>query len=295
MGNSQRKHKHAQQTYPDLQQVNVGLQPPPQTYQVQQTYEVPQAYQVQQYYEIPPSKVEQYRSFFDKYGISSYYHTDLSSLEQFDIIIVADDSGSMSTEDPETGKSRWIELKEVLNVVIELGGILDSNGLDLIFLNRGTRRNVTNINQVQDMFQNPPQFRTPLSQKVREALSFVSNRPVLLLIATDGEPYTVDDKNDSKYDSVTLFRQVLEFERNANQVFVGILKCSSNDQDTGYLDVMDKELHHLDVLDDYISERNQILQRQGRNFNYSPGDHVARLLLGPVYDKYDKIDERFAE
>lgn len=58
---------------------------------------------------------------------------------------------------------------------------------------------------------------------------------MLLLIATDGEPYTVDNSNDPNYDSVQTFRRVLEFERNADQIYVGVLKCSENENETGYL------------------------------------------------------------
>lgn len=265
-----------------------GLTPPP----VQQSYQQP----VQGL--VPPpslSAVDRFRSFFDKYSISPYYHNDLKTLERFDIVVIADDSGSMSMK-TENGKTRWSELKEVLTVVIELGSLLDDNGIDILFLNRGTKRGVRSLADVQYMFNEPPRYRTPLSSKTREAMSLgTPGKPMLLLIATDGEPSTVDNKYDPNYDSVDVFRRVLEFERDSSKVFVGILKCSNNDAETGYLDRMDRELVNLDVIDDYLTEKAEVQSKQGRNFNYTTGDQVARFLLGPIYPKYDNMDEKFVE
>jgi len=77
---------------------------------------------------------------------------------------------------------------------------------------------------------------------------------MLLLIATDGEPFTKDYKHERGYDSVKIFKNVLEKERDPHKIFVGILKCTNNDKETGYLDKMDKKAVNLDVIDDYWSE-----------------------------------------
>jgi hypothetical protein len=113
----------------------------------------------------------------------------------------------------------------------------------------------------------------------------------LLLIATDGQP----DADYPDPDSIAIFRQVLERERDPDRTFVSILKCSNNDDETGYLDKMDKELRNLDVIDDYSSEHREVLQKQGPSFVYTPGDNIARFLLGSIYPRYDNMDEKFVE
>jgi hypothetical protein len=232
--------------------------------------------------------------FFQKYQISPYYRNDLMTLNQFDIILILDDSGSMATQ-TDHGKTRWSELLEMSYPIIELASLLDADGLDIIFLNRGYRANVRSTEHIQDLLVNQPHGRTPLSMRVREAMKLYKGKPQLIIIMTDGEPSTTDYKTDPDYDSVQLFRQVLEYERNPDLTFVSILKCSNNDNETGYLDKMDKELTNLDVIDDYFSERSEVLQKQGPNFQYTPGDNIARLLLGSIYPKYDKMDEKFIE
>jgi hypothetical protein len=196
----------------------------------------------------------------------------------------------------ENGLTRWDELKQVISIVIELGALLDDDGIDIIFLNRGSRRRVRSVHEIQDLLRNPPQYRTPLSSKTREAMRLANpQKPQLLLIATDGEPCTVDNQRDPNYDDVNVFMNVLVNERDPNRTFIGILKCTNNERETGYLDMLDKDVRNLDVLDDFYSELAQVRSKQGRHFNYTPGDHVARFLLGPVYDKYDKMDEKFVE
>lgn len=197
--------------YPQQPQQPQGLQPPPQVLQYQQHHQQyqqlpqqlpPQSQQfsVQQtQYQQSSFAVDRFRAFFDKYRISPYYHNDLKTLERFDIVIVADDSGSMSTHVNNQGKTRWDELKEVLSVVIELGVLLDEDGIDILFLNRGTRRKVKSSQEIMDLLRQPPQYRTPLSARTREAMRLANpNKPMLLLIATDGEPYTVDNYNDPR-------------------------------------------------------------------------------------------------
>lgn len=38
----------------------------------------------------------------------------------------------------ENGKTRWSELIDMLKCVVALGGLLDQDGIDVLFLNRGT-------------------------------------------------------------------------------------------------------------------------------------------------------------
>lgn len=59
-----------------------------------------------------------------------------------------------------------------------------------------------------------------------------------------------------------------------------------------WLNEIDVNIKYIDVIDDYLSERDQILKIQGRDFTYTHGDHVLKMLLGPILEKYDQIDEK---
>jgi len=48
----------------------------------------------------------------------------------------------------------------------------------------------------------------------------------------------------------------------------------------------------LDVVDDYRSEKSQILACQGPNFPFSYGDYIVKILMGPIDEWFDNLDER---
>ena len=58
-----------------------------------------------------------------------------------------------------------------------------------------------------------------------------------------------------------------------------------------YLNILDKKVPNVDTLDDYLSELKEVQNAQGLNYKYSLGDHVARLLLGPICPELDSLDE----
>jgi hypothetical protein len=117
---------------------------------------------------------------------------------------------------------------------------------------------------------------------MKQAESRYNNKPILMLIATDGRPSTHDGNDDLEN-----FKSYLK-HRNADKIFISILACSDNEDDIDYLNKLDVKIKNLD---DYKSEKKEVIQKQGANYKYTFGDHIARLALGPVFDKYDKQDE----
>ncbi len=120
---------------------------------------------------------------------------------------------------------------------------------------------------------------TPLGEACQKAFSLLGTKPLLVLVATDGVP-----------NSLELFTQALK-TRNADRIFVSILACSDVDSEIGYLNQLDKTVKHLDVLDDYKSEKKEVSRRNPAfGEMYTLGDHVARYFLGSVFVKYDQLD-----
>ena len=67
---------------------------------------------------------------------------------------------------------------------------MDSNGVDIYFLNRDPVLNVTNTQNMRHVFNSPPQGLTPLVPALRRILAAkrtqAFEKKLLILIATDG-------------------------------------------------------------------------------------------------------------
>lgn len=112
----------------------------------------------------------------------------------------------------------------------------------------------------------------------------------MILIATDGEPTDFDGNSDA-----ARFKEVLQNERipiqnvpvtiiactgTFDRDFVDVSKklcCSDDDASMEYLNGWDRSIPHLDVVDDFVTEREEIRKCQGASFPFSYGD-VRRVL-----------------
>jgi hypothetical protein len=220
----------------------------------------------------------------------------LRELESFDICVVADDSGSMATPVKSSTnnntnpygalQTRWTELRQTLSIVVELGSALNDHGIDVFFLNRPPVLQARSARDVQPAFDHkPPQGFTPLTRVVQSILAAKVNseRNLLLLIATDGQP--TDDRGN-----VDIPQFISTLKSKGPKVFVQIMACTDDDSAIAYLESVDKTVPRVDVTDDYHSERAEILRAQGPRFPFSFGDYVVKSLLGSVSPYFDQMD-----
>lgn len=72
----------------------------------------------------------------------------------------------------------------------DICAVMDSNGIDVYFLNRNPMLNVTDPRNVRQMFNSPPQGLTPLVPALRRILAskrgLSFDKKLLILVATDG-------------------------------------------------------------------------------------------------------------
>lgn len=68
--------------------------------------------------------------------------------------------------------------------------------------------------------------------------------------------------------------------------------CTDHDSEIAYLNDLDDQVRNLDVVDDYKSERAEVLRAQGKSFHFSKGDYVVKALLGPFDPYFDNLDAR---
>ena len=235
------------------------------------------------------SKGQKVDKLLEKYEINPYFSEKLSILDDFEIVCILDDSGSMKTPlNDHTGHAtRWDELKDVINTVMDVALVFDDDGIDAFFLNRTTLLNVTDHDTLNATMDDPPYGRTPLTRVTNSVFQRYANhdKKVLLIIATDGVPTT-----DHGYTDLDAFESCIR-NRNSNQFYISFLACSDNNNEIGYLDRLDRQVPNVDTLDDYHSEKQQIQKIQGNDFHYNLQDHIVRLLLGPIYPEFDQLDE----
>ncbi|KAJ3031383.1 UNVERIFIED_CONTAM: hypothetical protein HDU68_004462 [Siphonaria sp. JEL0065] len=240
------------------------------------------------------ARLQAFKGIVGRHEISNFMAVKMRRLEAYDLVIIADDSGSMQSRstlglnanDPYARTmTRWDELKETVSIVSEIGAVLDEDGVDIYFLNRPPLRNIKGPSaEMNAAFANPPQGYTPIARVLRQVLREKglgqgdNSKKLLILVATDGQPTT----DQGQLDKVGL-QQVLMYERGVNprdgNVIVVFLACTDDENEVGYLNEWDKVIPCVDVVDDYYSERKEILAVQGNQFPFSRGDWVCKMLL----------------
>lgn len=246
-------------------------------------------------------RMQRLQAFATQYEIRSDFLPRLHRLSEFEIIALCDDSGSMSTTSVPvpgipyfgvTQPTRWTELRNTMSIVVELATILrGGEGVDVHFLNRPPVLRAMSSRDVQVAFDfSPPMGFTPLSRSVKEILNGErgrpgAQRPLLLLIATDGEPTDENGRVD-----IPTFIRVLKSK--APHVHVAIMACTDDDGAIEYLESVDRNVPKVDVCDDFATERKEIRAVQGPSFAFSYGDYITKALLGPIDPYFDRLDEK---
>ncbi len=217
----------------------------------------------------------------------------LQKLRDFEIVIVCDDSGSMNTECNGTQRTRWDELRSIVKIVLEIGVIFDSNGVDIYFLNREPCLKVKDPKIVDQAFATPPSgyaplvpvldviFQSPLARRGRD-------KKLLVFIATDGEP-TDEDGNPNVDELERLMRE----KRQVDTTFISFLLCTDDPVSVEYLNEWDRTMPNVDVTDDFRTEREKIRRYRGQNFFFSCGDYVVKALVGAIDREIDALNEPF--
>jgi hypothetical protein len=228
---------------------------------------------------------ERLKALADKHEIKLIDCIRLTALEKYEILILCDDSGSMNLTVDGTSKTRWNELRDIVKLVIEIGTIFDTDGVDVYFLNRKEKLKITDPKQIDHLFMDLPSGYTPLARVLQEVLQSSEARPDdekkrLIFIATDGAP-TDDDGNSD----LNRFEHVMRSQRNANTTHVMFLLCTDESDYIDYLTRFKRTMKNIDVYDDYETEKKKIRRLHGSNYILSRGDYIVQALVGAVEHK----------
>jgi hypothetical protein len=237
----------------------------------------------------PPSfddfRLQKLKDFCSSHEIKLENVMKLRKLEEFEIICVCDDSGSMGsfTDDQPSDpfgkkKTRWDELRETMNFILDLSTCLDKDGVDIFFLNRPPIMHVTSTSQIQVAFQTPPSGYTPtvktLKYILQEKHAAVAEKKLLLILATDGQP--TDDMGN-----VQLQEFIDYVKAKPKNVFLSIVACTDDEMSIDYLKgLVINKFPQVEVTDDYRSERKQVVAKTNKPFSF--GDYICKIVLGPI-------------
>lgn len=219
----------------------------------------------------------------------------LSVLSKCKVVLLCDDSSSMKSAIAEEGtdpfavkkSTRWLELKKLAAVIIEFVTATNPEGLDIHFLNRGKKLNVTNMEGLQLVFSDEPDGSTPLIKALRkihnEYKNNLGDKQLLIVVITDGEP---SDGNHSD-----LYRALVHITNNGN-VHVSFAECTDDEEDMEYLDQWDGKITNFDNTDDYREELQKVKNLQGNMYKFDYTDYVIKILLATFVKWYFNLDQR---
>jgi hypothetical protein len=260
------------------------------------------------------------------------YIEKLLQLKGFDIVIICDDSGSMQLPsdyqpDPAVQQTRLDELYNCVKKIAKIANVIDDDGIDLIFLNRGIWKNVRTDAAVQGIFCNlasvpdfpsPGNPGTPLCESYRQFIKMYypstydyarnhqliptrngtkacgmrsqtvhkggdHEKPILLIIATDGEP------GDCRQEDLKHMMEVL----NPRNLYKSIVACTGEKNVLRFLKSLDT-MDRTDVTDDFNSEKkviDQIQKMWDPSYNFSYDDYLAKILLGSIDPDIDQLND----
>ena len=233
-----------------------------------------------------------------RHNISIADANDLVLLQGYDIVFIADDSGSMQLSSvPQNQRklgqsepSRWDELKGTVQMIVEIATCFDPDGVDIFFLNRPSIHGIRSRDDpaLAQAFASPPFGGTPLTEMLQSVLQKCSantERPVLVMIATDGEP------NGGPHRFMQVIRDAIARRTTQTKFKFQILACTDDDDAVGWLNKFDQEFAEVDVTDDYHSEKQEVLRAE-KCRQFQRGDWVIKALLGPISSKFDGWDEK---
>lgn len=157
-------------------------------------------------------------------GLPDQYVQDLLKLVGTDIVVIADDSGSMNAvTDPRKitePLTRWEELQQTLRMLVTMLLVVEHvEGFWLKFLNDPRWYKVTQKEQLEQIFAVKPQAhgKTPLKANLEPIMHGYGSeeKDTLLLILTDGEP------SDCSFEDLS---QVIR--RKGSSVFCSFAMCT---------------------------------------------------------------------
>ena len=80
-------------------------------------------------------------------------------------------------------------------------------------------------------------------------------------------------------------------KRCAETTHVMFLLCNDNPACVEYLSRWDREMKHVDLLDDYETEKGKVMKQKGKYAQFTYGEYILKAMLGAIDDEWDKLGQ----
>lgn len=255
----------------------------------------------------PPQRIEQIASSIgqkvemmaDKWQIPMEIAVDLVRLALYDIVIFADDSGSMSFE--ENGE-RIDDLKLIISRTAFAGSLFDDDGIEVRFMNSQVQGNglkseaqaLQLVNNVK--FSGLTPLGTNLFAKVIKPLvldparSNSLKKPVMIITVTDGTP-AGESQNTVNNVIVRAKNELMRTPYGANSIAFQFAQVGNDLRARDFLDKLDVDPvvgGMVDCTSSFEVEQDQMAKL---GVNLDPQTWIVKLLLGAIDPSYDEQDE----
>ncbi len=225
---------------------------------------------------------------------------DLVSLALYDIIILGDDSGSMSF----SSEGRIDDLTFVVNEIAKIATLFDDDGISVRWFNSYTHMdNIKSADQVTDaiqkiQFQGKTPMGSSLKEKVLQQMVYPGIRnkslkkPVLIFIITDGQP-------DSRLDVVNAITEAKKIASNSmygpKAIAFQFGQVGKDREAQNWLEEIDTDPligDSIDCTSNFDLEKEEF-NRKG--LELTPFLWLLKLTQGAIDPEYDAQDEMYKE
>jgi Mg-chelatase subunit ChlD len=231
------------------------------------------------------------QSLADDFKISAEVAADIYQLALYDVILLADDSGSMALD------GRIDELHVVTEKIVSVATRFDQDGIAICFLNDSRVREVKSVTEVSDIirstrFSGSTPIGCGLKNKivapfvVSKANSGQLHKPVLVIVITDGAP-------DSKDDVYSAIKEAKDFNEKmgTNCVEFEFAQIGSDKAAQKFLSELDVHPVVGDIVDVTSSYELEEEEFANAGATLTPYMWIVKLMLGAIDPCYDAKDE----
>ena len=191
--------------------------------------------------------------------------------------------------------TRWEKAEDRIHIMLDMLAYLPMERIQFTFLNRQSDNLIFShagkspaqfANEchqyISQLFNSKPSGGTPLYKKLSEAFGRNAGNTMHYLF-TDGEP---SDATIEQVQHLVLTRP------NPKINPLTFISCTESDKDAQWMKDIEALAPYTAELDDYISERNEVLAGQGQLFPFSRGFWLICQLVAAINpDDLDALDE----
>lgn len=254
--------------------------------------------------------------YFARYEVPIGLLNKVLALTEYALNFVVDDSGSMNEPSDvvlsdatqfikdryrtQTGDgrhiTRWQEAEDRIHILLDMLSYIPTNEIKIRFLNKTDLVTLDRKSEspeefqkrahakVREVFNKTPVGLTPMKKTLVNILDVKGQTvPTMHYIFTDGEP------SDGSTDEL---KQIVKGRTNPKNNPINFMSCTNDGDQAEWMKQVEGDADFVSEIDDFISERKEVLDKQGPAFPFTRGFWLLCQLCAPINpDDLDALDE----